>query len=79
MGCSKSKQTETEKIKPTLSIRSKEQDSKSLNGEYKVVLVGNAAVGKTSIVDKYMRGNFEENYQVTIGGNYQLKEVEYKN
>ena len=79
MGCSKSQQKETEKIKPSLSIRSKEQDSKALNGEYKVVLVGNAAVGKTSIVDKYMRGNFEENYQVTIGGNYQLKEVEYKN
>ena len=71
MGCSKSKSKNTDEPTANPGIRVKKQDSKSYSDkEYKVVLVGNAAVGKTSIVDKYMRGHFEDAYQVTIGGNY---------
>ena len=68
MGCSKSKSTEQPKANP--GIRVAQPESRTINDEFKVVFVGNAAVGKTSLVDKYIRGNFEDSYQVTIGGNY---------
>lgn len=59
MGCSKSKKSEQESD-PRLKVGGKKGGK--AKDEFKVVLVGNAAVGKTSIVDKYVRGNFEDSY-----------------
>ena len=36
----------------------------------KVVLLGDSAVGKSSIAQRYVKNNFSENYDVTIGGAY---------
>ena len=36
----------------------------------KVVLLGDSAVGKSSIAQRYVKNSFSENYDVTIGGAY---------
>ena len=32
--------------------------------KYKLVFIGNESVGKTSIITRYVNGEFEENYEV---------------
>ena len=46
---------------------------------YKLVLLGAAAVGKTSILHRFIKGKFAENYAMTIGVDFLSKEVEYEN
>ena len=43
--------------------------------EQKLVLVGNVAVGKSSIVNRYTRGDYLEQYQATIGAAFVPKDV----
>jgi small GTP-binding protein len=43
--------------------------------EQKCVLVGNVAVGKSSIVNRYTRGEYLAQYQATIGAAFVPKEV----
>ena len=38
--------------------------------EAKLILIGDMAVGKSSIANRLNTGNFSEKYQVTIGGSY---------
>lgn len=38
--------------------------------EAKIVLIGDMAVGKSSLAGRFNHGNFEEIYQNTIGGAY---------
>lgn len=47
--------------------------------EQKCVLVGNVAVGKSSLVNRYTRGEFLEQYQATIGAAFVPKDVELAN
>ena len=42
---------------------------------FKVVVVGNGAVGKTSLVLRYTQHKFSENYVMTIGSNFAIAEV----
>ncbi|MEM3586586.1 MAG: Rab family GTPase [Candidatus Jordarchaeaceae archaeon] len=34
---------------------------------YKVILAGDGAVGKTSLIEKFMTGKFEKDYKMTLG------------
>ena len=34
--------------------------------KYKLVFVGDESVGKTSIISKFVNGDFEDNYEVKI-------------
>lgn len=43
---------------------------------YKVVVVGDGGVGKTSMVLRYCENSFKENYIMTIGSNFSTKQVE---
>ncbi|MHA2036668.1 MAG: GTP-binding protein [Promethearchaeota archaeon] len=43
---------------------------------YKVVVVGDGGVGKTSMVLRYCEDSFKENYIMTIGSNFSTKQVE---
>ncbi|MHA1685687.1 MAG: Rab family GTPase [Candidatus Heimdallarchaeaceae archaeon] len=43
----------------------------------KIVLIGDARVGKTSLVRRYVTGMFNPAYQITLGTTIMKKEVEY--
>ena len=45
----------------------------------KVVFVGDAAVGKTQIISRYVKNIFETDYTPTISVEFTRKEVEFKN
>ena len=42
----------------------------------KVILCGDPSVGKTSILSRYVDGQFSEDYNQTIGANFLIKEIE---
>ena len=42
---------------------------------YKIVVVGDVGVGKTSIIQRYVHNNFTSNYKSTIGVDFALKVV----
>ncbi len=46
---------------------------------FKIILYGNAAVGKTSIVNRYVNNKFEEDYISTLGYNVLEKIIEMGN
>ncbi len=43
---------------------------------YKVCVVGDGGVGKTSMVLRYCENSFKENYIMTIGSNFSTKQIE---
>ena len=44
----------------------------------KILLIGAAAVGKTSLVQKFIRNRFATNYKLTVGVDILTKDVEFK-
>ena len=67
MGCSESKEKP-----PEPKLRKREQ---SKTPAAKIVLLGEAGVGKSSICQRYINNHVSEYYEVTIGGAYMQKEV----
>jgi len=61
MGCSNS--SDKKKNKKNLK-----QLGAKKNNEIKVVFLGEAGVGKSSITNRYCNNEFSESYEVTIGG-----------
>lgn len=47
--------------------------------ESKVVTIGSFAVGKTSLLNQYIYGTFEDTVRATIGGAYVSKQVQVEN
>lgn len=45
----------------------------------KIVLIGDARVGKTSLVRRFVTNMFDPSYQITLGTTIMKKEVEYLN
>ena len=45
---------------------------------FKVVMLGEANVGKTCIVNRYLKGNFSDTVSATIGSNFSSKQLEVK-
>ena len=46
---------------------------------FKIVILGNAAVGKTSLINQFIDGSFEEDYKPTLGANIIRKDVNLEN
>ena len=46
---------------------------------FKVIFVGECNVGKTSIVNRLIKGEFNEDYTLTIGGEYKVKNLDLGN
>jgi small GTP-binding protein len=64
------------KVRMSKSIEEKEKERQY---EIKIVLLGDPAVGKSSLVQRFCVGKFEDKYKITIGGAYLQKEVKLKN
>lgn len=55
------------------------QDSDSSEGfKYRVVLLGEATVGKTSLLRRYTENVFDEEYKQTLGTTFATKEIDVK-
>jgi len=48
---------------------------KSLGFVFKIVVVGDGAVGKTSLIKKWTEGTFRTDYILTIGSNFAVKSL----
>ena len=46
-------------------------------GQRKVVIIGDSAVGKTSIMSMYVFGKFDYNSMPTLGAGFKTKPVPY--
>ena len=46
--------------------------------KFKILLVGAAAVGKTSLISRFVKSSFETDYKLTVGVNILTKDVEYE-
>mmetsp|Transcript_7816 Transcript_7816/g.11789 ORF Transcript_7816/g.11789 Transcript_7816/m.11789 type:complete len:444 (+) Transcript_7816:41-1372(+) len=78
-------QTETSKSRPFSEIK-KSTDSKSISTKsppargkkraVKVIVVGNSKCGKTSIINRYVKDVFSNEYKYTIGCDYSMKQVQ---
>ena len=50
--------------------------NKNINSyNFKVILLGDSSVGKTSIFTRFLEGKFDENYKCTIGTEYKLHSI----
>ena len=59
---------------PTNEIGDDNHNTSSL--EYKVIMIGPSSSGKTSLVRRYMTKEFSEEYNVTVGLDYQVKTIQ---
>merc|ERR1711990_757644 len=60
------------------AMASKEDDSDSDEGEqmqFKVIVIGDGAVGKTSIVNRFCKDHFATSYKQTIGLDFFMKRL----
>ena len=46
---------------------------------FKVVIFGDGGVGKTTLIDRYLSGTFDENKRLTIGVEFHIKRLEIDN
>ncbi|TKJ22277.1 MAG: GTP-binding protein [Promethearchaeota archaeon Loki_b32] len=46
---------------------------------FKIVIIGDAAVGKTSLINQFVEGSFQEDYKPTLGANIVRKDVNLDN
>ena len=55
-----------------------DQMGKNTKNELKIIVVGNSGTGKTSFVNKWIKGTFDENYKATIVSEFSYKIFDYK-
>ncbi|MFX0073234.1 MAG: Rab family GTPase [Candidatus Hermodarchaeota archaeon] len=46
--------------------------------QFKIILIGDPAVGKTSIIDRFVHDEFSSSYQMTMGVDFLRKEIQDK-
>ena len=61
-----------------ISFLASESD-KTENPEYKLIFLGDQSVGKSCILNRFMNDTFTEEYQATIGLDFQSKNVQIDN
>jgi len=52
---------------------SKDEEDKKLRIDLKIILIGNASTGKTSIIERYVKNMFYEKLSATITPNFTYK------
>ena len=43
--------------------------------KFKICIFGDGGVGKTSLVNRYLTGVFQEHYRITIGADFFVKRI----
>ena len=56
-----------------------ETENNQIELTFKVCVFGDVAVGKTSLVDRYLTNQFHENIQATLGASIHIKFIKLKN
>ena len=81
MGCGESKTKKQSKEKDLVirDINKKQQNNEEKQYEIKICLLGDIAVGKTSIATRFCKNAFNEAYVNTIGGAYQQQTILLEN
>ncbi len=69
---------EAEKLKINEALLS-EKDEETEYYIFKIVLIGDGAVGKTTIRKRYLGEHFEPHYVITLGADFSIKETEIGN
>ena len=76
MTCCQNKKTKLPDFKiPKLKI----QNETITTSEFKIVLLGDSSVGKSSIVNRYIKRKFSNKYITTIGASFYSKNIHLKN
>lgn len=52
------------------------EEDESDTQTFKVIVIGEPAVGKTSVIQRYVNGQFRKDYQMTIGVDFSLKIIQ---
>ena len=58
------------------SSSEEEEDSEPENLQYKIVVLGNGTVGKTSLISRFCQDQFARSYKQTIGLDFFVKRLE---
>jgi small GTP-binding protein len=74
MGCSQSTEDAGSAGVPQIRIR-RDEDRTTGRDSFKVVLLGDKAVGKSSLVLRYTQGRFHDSHALTIGAAFVAKEL----
>jgi len=72
---------ENEKIKEDGKPKKKEKKEKEEKEvkTFKIITLGNSGVGKTSIINRYIKNQFDTNIASTLGMNFDYKEIHFNN
>ena len=65
------------KLSSSASSSDDEKKKKSNDITIKVTMVGDAAVGKTSFMARFVEGNYNEDYVETLGVNFMNKTIKF--
>lgn len=49
--------------------------SERINYTFKVIMVGDVGIGKTSVIKRYIKGYFEESYKCTLNAEFEVKKI----
>lgn len=75
MGCSISTANNDAKSIPPLSLSRRQQDYDVL---FKLLLIGESGVGKSSILSRYVDETFNDGFISTIGVDFRIRSLKYK-
>ncbi|CAG9861297.1 unnamed protein product [Phyllotreta striolata] len=67
--------TREEIIRITETIRENNLHKEELN--FKIIVIGDFGVGKTSIIGRFTEGQFSSHYKITIGADFAVKTLEW--
>ncbi|CAG9819831.1 unnamed protein product [Phaedon cochleariae] len=67
--------TRGELIKIQETIKNNKLYKQELN--FKIIVIGDYGVGKTSIIRRYTEGEFSTDYRITIGADFAIKTIEW--
>ena len=68
--------TEMNRLTDSYSEVDDENNNKKQTYNFKIIVVGDIAVGKTSVINRYIMNSFTENYKSALGCEYKNKKID---